>query len=129
MKKSNYLAFIPAKGKSSEFKNKNIKKIRNKTLIDITIDEIKSAKIFNKILLSSDSDKILKIGKKKKIQTIKRPKNISNSTASTESALIHAINKLNLHGLKGIFIFQVTSPLRKCSTIKSFFKFCKKKFN
>ena len=126
MKKSNYLAFIPAKGKSSEFKNKNIKKIRNKTLIDITIDEIKSAKIFNKILLSSDSDKILKIGKKKKIQTIKRPKNISNSTASTESALIHAINKLNLHGLKGIFIFQVTSPLRKCSTIKSFFKFCKK---
>ena len=126
MNKSNYLAFIPAKGNSSELKNKNIKKIHNKTLVDITIDEVKKTKIFDKILLSSDDDKILKIGEKKKIQIIKRPKKISNSTASTESALIHAINKLNLHQLKGIFIFQVTSPLRKHTTIKSFYNFCKK---
>ena len=44
MNKSNYLAFIPAKGNSSELKNKNIKKIHNKTLVDITIDEVKRLK-------------------------------------------------------------------------------------
>ena len=93
-------------------------------MVDITIDEVKKTKIFDKILLSSDDDKILKIGEKN--SNNQRPKKISNSAASTESALIHAINKLNLHQLKGIFIFQVTSPLRKHTTIKSFYNFCKK---
>ena len=126
-KKSNYLAFIPAKGNSSELKKKNLRKIYKKTLVEITLEEVKKTKIFNKILLSSDDEKILKIGKRKKIDTIKRPKNLSNSKASTESALLHAINKLNLSKFEGIFIFQVTSPLRNLNTIKSFYKFCKKK--
>ena len=124
MNKPNYLAFIPAKGKSSELKNKNLRKIKKKTLVEITIDEIKKTKIFDKILLSSDDDKILKIGKKKKIETIKRPRKLSNSNASTESALLHAIYELNLQKFKGIFIFQVTSPLRKSTTIMSFYKYC-----
>ena len=40
--------------------------------------------------------------------------------------MLHAINKLNLSKFEGIFIFQVTSPLRNLNTIKSFYKFCKK---
>ena len=76
MNKSNYLAFIPAKGNSSELKNKNIKKIHNKTLVDITIDEVKKTKIFDKILLSSDDDKILKIGEKKNSNNQKTKENI-----------------------------------------------------
>ena len=127
VKKYNYLAFIPAKGNSSELKKKNLRKIYKKTLVEITVDEVKKTKIFDKILLSSDDEKILKIGKTKKIDTIKRPKNISNSKASTESALIHAISNLGLNKFDGIFIFQVTSPLRNFNTIKSFYKFCKKK--
>ena len=60
MKKS-VLCFIPAKKKSTALKNKNLKKINNRSLTEITVALAKKSKLFNKIVLSSDSKLILNI--------------------------------------------------------------------
>ncbi len=126
---NNLIAFIPARKGSKSIKNKNLKLINKKSLVEITIDQAIKSKIFNRIILSSDSKKILEIGKKKKILTIKRPKKFSLDKSLTEDSLFHSI--LNLREFKnfnyGIIILQPTSPLRKISTIKNFAKICRSK--
>ena len=59
-----FLIFIPARSGSTRLKNKNIKIINNKPLIKYTIDIVKKSKLFDKIVVSSDNLKILKIAKK-----------------------------------------------------------------
>ena len=128
LKKKNYLCFIPARIGSSRLKNKNLKKINKNTLVEITIKHAIGTKFFrnNNIVLSSDSNKILKLGKKLNINCIKRSKKNSSNSSTTDSALIEVLSNNNFN-IEGIFILQVTSPLRKISTLKKFIKYCKKK--
>ena len=63
--KRSIIAFIPARKGSKSIKNKNLRKINNKTLIEITIDQAKKTKIFKDIILSTDSHSMINIGKKK----------------------------------------------------------------
>lgn len=121
------IAFIPARKGSKSVKYKNLKRINNKTLVEISIITAKKCKIFDQIILSSDSEKIIDIGKKHKISTVIRPKNLSSDKSSTESALIHALNSFNNENDANIVILQPTSPLRKVKTIKKFYNFCVKK--
>ena len=65
--KSNTICIIPARKNSKRIKNKNLLKIKGKTLIEISINLAKRSGIFKDIILSSDSEKILSIGKKKKL--------------------------------------------------------------
>ena len=51
------VVIIPARGGSSRVKSKNIKKFFNKPIIRLTYDIIKKANIFDKIVLTSDSEK------------------------------------------------------------------------
>ncbi len=61
----NILCTICARKGSKGLRNKNIKKLFGKPLIIHTIDQAKKSKIFSKIVVSSDSKKILKLVKKK----------------------------------------------------------------
>ena len=125
--KNKYICFIPARSGSTRLKNKNLKKINNKTLVDITINLAKKSKIFKKedIILSSDSQKILNIGKKYKIKFLKRSKKNSRSISKADDAISETLKKLSVN-YEGIFILQVTSPLRKISTLKNFKIYCEK---
>ena len=128
---SNTIAFIPARKGSKSIKNKNLKLINNKSLVELTINQAKKSKLFKKIILSSDSRTIINLGNKKKILTILRPKRISSDKSLTEAALFHAVNYLYLRKInfENIIIMQPTSPLRKLNTLKKFLKIClNKKF-
>ena len=81
------LGIIPARGGSKGIKNKNLKKIKGKTLIEYTISEAKKSKLINDIYVSTDSNKIINIAKKKnKINFIKRPKELSKDHSKTIDA-------------------------------------------
>ena len=58
------VAIIPARGGSKRIKNKNIKFFYSKPIIQWTFEIIKKSKMFKKIVLTSDSKKILNLGKK-----------------------------------------------------------------
>ena len=126
-KKKSLIAFIPARSGSKTIKNKNLKKIKNQSLVDITVKLALKSNLFAKIILSSDSDKILKIGSKyKKITNIKRPKSISKDSSKTDDALLHYLTNYKPKE-KNIVLLQATSPLRKIKTLKNFINFCLKK--
>ena len=125
-KKSKTICFIPIRKDSRILKNKNLKKINNKTLTEITINQAKQSKIFSDIVLSTDSNKILNIGKKLSVTCLKRSKANSRSNSTTDAALKETILKLNKN-YDNIVILQVTSPLRKISTLKKFVSYCIKK--
>ena len=108
MKKNINIAIIPARIGSKRVKRKNIKLFDNKPIIKRTFETIKKSKIFNEIVLSSDSDKILALGKKIGFtKLIKRPKKLSDDYAGTKEVIAHAIkvlkNKINISNVCCIY--------------------------
>ena len=59
LKKFRLIALIPARSGSKRLKDKNILKLGKKPLIAHTIDYAKKAKIFDKIIVSTDSKNML----------------------------------------------------------------------
>ena len=91
MKIINNLAIIPARGGSKGIKKKNLSRLDGKSLIEITALEIQKTKLFEKIVLSSESEEILDHGLSLGIEIIKRPKQISKDNSRSEDAVIHVL--------------------------------------
>jgi pseudaminic acid cytidylyltransferase len=64
------LAILPAREKSKRIKNKNLLKIRNKSILQINLNNLRKMKIFDKIIISTESKKIKKLAKKIKFDYI-----------------------------------------------------------
>jgi CMP-N,N'-diacetyllegionaminic acid synthase len=120
------LAFIPARGGSKGIPNKNIKLFNGKPLIEWTIDSALKSKLISKVIVSSDSQKILSISKKLGAETVLRPKNISGDFATTESAIKHYI-KNTKESFDTIVLLSPTSPIRKINDIDNAIKEFKSK--
>ncbi len=106
-----FLAVIPARGESRRLPNKNILDLAGKPLISWTIEAALNSRYLDKIVVSSDSDKILSIAEKYKVEGIKRPYELATDTASTVVVLEHAIK--NIKGnYDYVVLLQPTSPLR-----------------
>ena len=124
-KKKNTIAIILARGGSKGIPNKNIKSFLGKPLLVWTIIQARKSKNISKVYLSSDSDKILNIGKKNKVITIKRPKNISGDKAKSEEAVLHVLDKIN-YTPDAVVMLEPTALLREPwdidMGIKSFYK-------
>ena len=63
------IAVIPARAGSKRIKNKNIVKLNNKPLIEYTLKVAKKCKYIDKIVVSSESKKILGIAEKLGVKT------------------------------------------------------------
>ena len=128
----NILCTVCARGGSVSLKNKNFRKLLNIPLITRTLIQAHKTKIFDKIVVSSDSNKILKISKKYSDFNIKRPKKLSNSKSSKISAIKHALiqsEKIFKKKFEIIIDLDVTAPLRtKNDIIKAKKKFINKKY-
>jgi len=130
-KKIKIISLIPAKKNSQDLKNKNLKKLNNLSLVELAILGAKKSKLIDEIYLSSDSEKILKIGTKLNINAIKRKKNLSSYSASANSVILDFIkNKLQNNQEDYIIIYlQPTSPFRNNIHIdQAINNFIKKKF-
>lgn len=87
------LAIVPARGGSKRVKNKNILKIGNKPMIYHTIQTLKKSKIFDEIVVTTDSKKIQNISIKSGASIyFTRPKNLSNDHVGTFEVINHSIN-------------------------------------
>jgi len=122
------LAVICARSGSKGIKNKNLLKINNKSLIEITIEHAKKAKLFDEIVFSSDSNNYLKIASKLGIKLLHKR---SSALSSNVSAKIPSIRESLKYAEKKrattfdfICDLDVTSPYRMINDIlKSFKKF------
>ena len=126
------LCTICARGGSKGLKNKNIKLINKKPLIFYTIDHAKKSKLFDKIVVSTDSKRIQKISKKYGAQSwFLRNKKLSGGNISKIAVIRDTLNRTeNKYKLKFDYVIDldITSPLRKISDIKKAFNnFLRKK--
>ena len=128
-KKIKIVSFIPAKSNSQDLKNKNLKKLNNLSLVELAIIGAKKSKLIDEVYLSSNSEKILKIGIKLDVKTLKRKKNLSNYSASANSVILDFItNKLQSNHEDYIIAYlQPTSPFRNNTHIDSAIKHLIKK--
>jgi CMP-N,N'-diacetyllegionaminic acid synthase len=109
------LAIIPARGGSKGIINKNIQKVGCLPLIKHTIISAKKSKKIDKILISTDDKKILKIASSMGVETpFLRPKKISSDTATSLDVVKHALKYLEKHSYipDVICLLQPTSPFR-----------------
>lgn len=110
------LALIPARGGSKGVKGKNIKLLHGKPLLAYTVEvALKSSKI-SKILLSSDDDEIIALGKKLGVDApFKRPAHLASDTTPTLPVILHALEFYEKRGLffDAVCLLQVTTPFRK----------------
>lgn len=115
--KSNLLCIIPARGGSTRIPQKNITNLGGIPLLKYTWDAAKEAGIAEHTYISTDDESIVQYAKQLNASFIPRPEEFSNSTASTESALIHAIDFLN-HDYEWVMTLPPTSPFRGSEIIQ-----------
>tara|TARA_B100001093_G_scaffold502459_1_gene555512 strand:- start:444 stop:1136 length:693 start_codon:yes stop_codon:yes gene_type:complete len=119
------LCSICARGGSTTLKNKNIKVLNGKPLIVHTLITAMKTKIFDKIIVSSDSKNILRISKKYADYLIDRPFRLSHDKAPKIPAIKHALLNSEKYFNKKFDIIvdlDATSPLRQASDISGALK-------
>ena len=86
------LAIIPARGGSKRIPGKNIKSFAGKPLIAYSIDAAIASGLFNKIIISTDSEEVAEIAKAYGADVpFIRPKELSNDIVGTRPVTNHAI--------------------------------------
>jgi pseudaminic acid cytidylyltransferase len=132
MLSKNITAFIPARGGSQRFPKKNIARFLGKPLISYPIQEAISSKIFNKIIVSTESKKISQIAKKYGAEVVERSlKNSSNKAHELDACREYFLNLINLNKcLPDIFcVIYPTAVLLKAIDFKKSFKIIKSNNN
>ncbi len=86
------LAIIPARGGSKRIPGKNIKSFAGKPLIAYSIDAAIASGLFNKIIISTDSEEVAEVAKAYGADVpFIRPKELSNDIVGTRPVTNHAI--------------------------------------
>lgn len=129
MRNKDYFCIIPARAGSKTIKNKNFIKIKNKILIQYTIDTAKKISDICDICISSNSKKIKKICEKNNIEfNGYRPKKLSSDYAKTSDVIKYEIKKaekIKKKKYKYILLLQPTCPVRDIKKIKKSLKLIK----
>jgi len=116
MKKIKVYAIICARGGSKGIKNKNIKLFCGKPLISYSIKSAIKNKMIQKVIVSTDSEKIIKISKfYGAYAPFKRPKKLAKDNSKEWLVWKHLINFMrDKNDLPDVIIsLPATSPLRK----------------
>jgi CMP-N,N'-diacetyllegionaminic acid synthase len=124
----NILCTVCARSGSKGLKNKNLLKIKNKSLIDHALDQALKVKKIDKIVFSSDI-KNIKEKKNTKIYYLSRPVSLSGDRVSKLDVIRHATKLSEKYFKKEfqvILDLDVSSPLRNISDIKKCINMFKK---
>ena len=105
------IAIIPARAGSEENSNKNIRNFEGKPIIAHSIEKAIKSKIFDRIIVSTDSEEIASISKEYGAEVpFLRPENISDDNATLLEVQEHALKMLNIDS-GYICIILATAPL------------------
>lgn len=115
------IAIIPARGGSKGIPRKNINMIAGKPLIAWSIEQALAAKCIDRVIVSTDCKAIATIAKEWGAEApFLRPPHLADDSASTETALLHALEWLKdneSYCPDTVVLLQATSPVRNPDTI------------
>jgi len=113
-------AIIPARGGSKGIPGKNLQPLGGLPLLAHTVRAARGTDAIDRTVVSTDSSEIAQVAKQFGAHAIQRPPEISGDEASSESALVHALDELQRsEGYEPdvIVFLQCTSPLRTSAHI------------
>ena len=123
------LAIIPARAGSKGIKNKNVRLVDGKPLINYTIETAIKSNLVTDIVVSSDSIEVLEIARKyQQVIIHKRNTQLASDKSPIIDTIIDVINFLESE-FKYVILLQPTSPLRTGNEIDNAINLMKKNFN
>jgi YrbI family 3-deoxy-D-manno-octulosonate 8-phosphate phosphatase len=114
------VCIIPARGGSKGIPGKNIMDFCGKPLLVWSILQAQQAKMVSAVYVTSDDEAILRVAEDFGAIPIRRPDELSTDTATSEAALLHALDYIEKERVKRIDVvvfLQATSPLRESEDI------------
>jgi YrbI family 3-deoxy-D-manno-octulosonate 8-phosphate phosphatase len=120
--KRQILAIIPARGGSKGLPRKNVRPFNGVPLVGMTIWQALQSKAVSRAVVSTDDGEIGEVALKFGAEVVWRPPEISGDEASSESALLHALDKLKdeeAYEPDIVAFLQCTSPIRYPGDIDS----------
>ncbi len=115
MTRKNTIGLIPARMGSKGLPGKNWREINGKPLISWTIEAALNSQHIDKVIVSTDDEKVSEISKSYGLEVIERPEAESSDSALAKDVIRHGIARLQ--HFKNLIYLQPTSPLRHASTI------------
>ena len=102
------VAVIPARGGSKQVPRKNVMPIGGVPLVARAIEAARAAPQIDRVVVSTDDAEIAEIARRYGAEVIDRPARLSGDTASSEAALLHALEELG--DVEVLAFLQATSP-------------------
>lgn len=121
---SNIVAIIPARGGSKGIPDKNLQHVGGIPLLVRTIHALQLSSRVAAVYVSTDSESIARLASAYGASVIMRPSDLSSDSASSESALLHAIEEINSKGQypTSIVFAQCTSPFTESADVDGIVK-------
>lgn len=106
------VAIIPARGGSKGVPGKNLRRVGGISLVERAVRAAVEARGVDLVVVSTDDAEIARVAAAAGARVITRPAELSSDTATSESAVLHALDALAADGvLVGTVVFvQATSP-------------------
>ena len=113
------VAIIPARGGSKRIKNKNIVDFKGEPMIVKTLKVAQQCKLIDKVIVSTESKKILNICKKYGDKTPFLRQNAFDDKSSVQQATLEALKQCESHFSKFDIVVQLmpNCPIRKLETL------------
>lgn len=109
---SEVVAVIPARGGSKGVPRKNLQRVGGVPLVARAVDAARRCPAVDRVVVSTDDADIAAVAAEWGAEVVQRPADLSGDEASSESALVHALDELEARRVDvGIVAFlQATSP-------------------
>ncbi|CAH0145984.1 N-acylneuraminate cytidylyltransferase [Microbacterium foliorum] len=106
------VAIIPARGGSKGVPRKNLRRVGGMPLVERAVRSALAVEDIDLVVVSTDDDEIAAVSRAAGARVVRRPAALSGDTASSESAILHALEQLESAGERiGVVAFlQATSP-------------------
>ena len=109
------LAVIPAREGSKGLPYKNVRMIAGLPLIGWTIHQALQSKILDKVIVSTDGERIARISRTLGAEVLMRPPALAQDDSPISQTVLHALE--NYPGYDTVALLEPTSPLRKPNDI------------
>ncbi|MGL4339631.1 MAG: cytidylyltransferase domain-containing protein [Rhodoglobus sp.] len=103
------VAIIPARGGSKGIRGKNLRTVGGVSLLARAVRTAVAAARIDEVVVSTDSTELAAVARREGVAVVFRPEDLASDTASSEDALLHALDTMD--GSADIVVFlQATSP-------------------
>ncbi len=113
------IAIIPARGGSKRIPHKNIRDFNGKPIIAYSIEKAIESKLFDKVVVSTDSEEIAKVAEDFGAEIpFLRPIELADDFTGINSVISHTLNILDTDGYNFACCIFATSPLLVIEDLK-----------